>query len=223
VTFEIEPVSFSAFAADLQVEAPESFDFDETKSPAETVQLDTSDLILRSRAKYRQMVDLSKVANAVSQIRSLPKDRGTLHAIMGGDFNGWDLIPAIHRLAKRPIRELIITTLGFNHKNIDQLCAMIDAKEARNVSILCSHYFQKADPDVYQEAHERLTKRNQRIAATRNHSKIILIDAGVGSYVVESSANLRTCNNIEQFALTRCRRLYKFHRAWIKKLLAEIQ
>jgi hypothetical protein len=39
-----------------------------------------------------------------------------------------------------------------------------------------------------------------------NHSKIILFDMGDHAYAVESSANLRSCNNLEQFSLTNSRK-----------------
>jgi len=168
------------------------------------------------------MMDLSKIRAAVGQIQRLPGKEESLHAIMSGDFNGWDLIPAVRELLNRPIDDLTITTLGFNASNNAQLCAMLDAGEVKRVSVLCSHYFKGADPDVYNEAEARLRQRDQRIGAARSHAKVILLASGNARYVVESSANLRSCNNLEQPTLTRSRPLYEFHRRWIHAVLDEI-
>ena len=53
-----------------------------------------------------------------------------------------------------------------------------------------------------------------------NHSKILLFDFPTAAFVVESSANLRSCNNLEQFCLTQSRPLLEFHRQWISRMLA---
>lgn len=225
---DFEPVCIADIAQGLQVEAPDEIDFSETgengrrRSPAEDVALDTSSLVKRRRTNFRTFLDLSKVASAVRQIRKLPGNEETLHAIMGGDFNAWELVPAIHEILGRRVNDLVITTLGFNHKNIDQLCAMLDAGAIGRATILCQHYFKNADPDVFNEAADRMAQRRQLLSATRNHSKIILIDAKPAHYVVESSANLRTCNNLEQFTLTRSKPLFDFHRGWIWKVLKEL-
>ena len=170
-------------------------------------------------AHKRQFRNLAGTTRAVRQIRELPAPGFSLHCLMGGDFNGWDLVPAIHRMAGR-IEALHIATLGFNHANNLELCEMLDKGHIGTVALICSHYFKGADPDVYQQAERELLARGQRITATRTHAKILLLDTAAGRFTVESSANLRSCKNIEQFALTHCPALYEFHREWIERALA---
>ncbi len=52
----------------------------------------------------------------------------------------------------------------------------------------------------------------------RNHTKLILARVAGKSYVVESSANLRSCSNLEQFVITQSARLLKFHEGWLGKV-----
>ena len=87
----------------------------------------------------------------------------------------------------------------------------------------CADYFAASDAQTYLYARQELTSRGARIAATRNHSKIILLAIGSDRYVVESSANLRSCNNVEQFTLTHSPALYDFHRAWIERIHAHLE
>ena len=54
------------------------------------------------------------------------------------------------------------------------------------------------------------------------HAKILLIELTDGrSYVVESSANLRSCSSIEQIVMTHDRPLFDFHHQWLDELLAK--
>lgn len=172
-----------------------------------------------TKAKARRFYDLSRVPNAAALLGDLPRAGETVHAIMAGDFHAWDLVPAICRMMGEPV-DLTLATLGFNLANNGNLCDMIDAGTVRRVTVLCSHFFAKADPHVYEIAKEKLEARGQRILATRNHAKLLLFAAGRRFYVVEGSANLRSCNNLEQIAVTCDRRLYEFHKGWIERLFA---
>jgi len=139
---------------------------------------------------------------------------------MGGDFHAWDLVPAIVELAACPFVELWIATLGFNLGNNGHLCRLIDQGRIQRATILCSDYFAKSDLSVFTESKAALEARGCRLVSSRNHAKVILM-APAGRkdrYVIEGSANLRSCNNLEQFALTNDRRLFDFHRSWINQI-----
>jgi hypothetical protein len=172
---------------------------------------------IRTKSERRRFYDLSRVPNAARLITPLPAPGETIHALMGGDFHAWDLVPAIAGQLAGPISALYITTLGFNHANNQHLCQMLDSGAVGTAFILCSEYFRDADRDVYTAAETRLAERGAKIKAVRNHSKVILIQPAKGPdrYALESSANLRSCNNLEQFTLTNDAALFDFHRAWI--------
>lgn len=171
---------------------------------------------LKTAASY--FYDLSTSRRAIAQIEALPGDGESIHGIMGGDFHGFDLVVAIQELAAEPIGKLTLTTLGFNRHNVAKLCQMIDAGKVGSADILCSEYFSQSDASTFGFAERELTARGSRILACRNHSKIALFSAGARFFTLESSANLRSCNNLEQFALTQSRALHDFHAGWIGNL-----
>lgn len=209
--------------ADTLHELPEVIDFGALLAkPAqrEEAPLPPSQAI-RQRVTRRRFYDLSQIENAVRFIDRLPEQDETIHAVMGGDFDGWSLIPAIRRLSGEPITELIVCTLGFNAANNQHLCRMIDSGDVERVTVLCSVYFKAADADTFNAARERLEQRGQRLFSARNHAKVILAETAGAHYCVESSANLRSCRNVEQFTLTQSKAVFDFHKTWIERLTTE--
>ncbi len=173
---------------------------------------------LVTRARRHRTYDLRNVPNAVALVKPLPRPGEVVHAIMGGDFACWDLVPAILDLAGRPTEELFIATLGFNAQNSWHLCQLLDQGAIRRAHILASDYFAKADSSTFREAKTQLQARGATLASTRNHAKVIGMAFGRDAYVVEGSANMRSCNNLEQIILTNNRTLFEFHRRWIQSI-----
>jgi hypothetical protein len=85
--------------------------------------------------------------------------------------------------------------------------------------MVCSVYFAETDRPAYDYARERFSEINCQLTTSRNHTKLMLFDFGRTFYTVESSANLRSCNNFEQFNLTNSRDVWKFHRGWVTRML----
>lgn len=197
------------------------------RTPAAECGLNTQALRHKRRVDNRRLLDLSRAANAIKQIGELPAAGESVHCIMGGDFHGFDLVPAILQMTGGKLSELYLTTLGFNQANVDRLCGLIAGVRVMpcGVRIVCSDYFKGADRTVYLYTKREIEKRGGQVISARNHTKIILAKAvpryntrQAAYYVVESSANLRSCNNIEQFCLSNDRELYEFHRKWINQL-----
>ena len=201
------------------------------KTAREKSGLAGSKLTLRTRRTRNTCLDLRKVKAAASQIGRLPDESEAIHCILGGDFNGFDLIPAMLDLSGAPFAALYITTLGFNLANNAQLCDLIDRGAIRSATVLCSEYFASHDPQLYAESQRNLAARGHRIRAARNHSKLILAQTAASLpanatvhpryFVAESSANLRTCNNLEQLTLIQSRDVYEFHAAWIEEVFRQ--
>ncbi len=61
-------------------------------------------------------------------------------------------------------------------------------------------------------------------AAVRSHAKLLMIDLAAGdALTIETSANLRSCKNIEQYVITNDRSLLEFHRAWIEDAVRDVE
>lgn len=176
---------------------------------------------LRSNLKHeRRSKHEMQIENAVRHLERLPKAGWSYHCLMRGDYNGWEIVPAVVRLAKPArIEELWVATLGFNERNSKELLELLDAGEVGKVSFICSHYFKATSADIFNPLEKALRSRGQRILAMRCHAKLLLFSLSDGRrLVVESSANLRSCHNIEQFSLTNDSGLYDFHAGWMNEM-----
>jgi predicted amidophosphoribosyltransferase len=166
-----------------------------------------------------------QVANAAKHLERLPESGESFHCIMRGNYNGWDLVPAVLRLANpATIETLYIATLGFNRQNAEELLSLVDAGSIRRVRFICSCYYRSVEPAVFDFLHASLTRNGHRAVAIRSHAKILLFEMTNGAaYVIESSANLRSCRNIEQFCMTHDAELLRFHREWMDEVIGHCE
>jgi len=182
-----------------------------------------TDRRLARKADRRLYLNALRIANAARALEELPAPGVTLHCVMRGNYNAWDLVPAMLELMKpRTVAELNIATLGFNQQNADQLIALLDQGRITRATFICSHFYKSNEGDLVNDLFGNLEQRGHRAAALRCHAKIILAQSTGRRplyLVIESSANLRSCRNIEQFTLTHDRELLEFHRAWQLELL----
>ena len=174
---------------------------------------------LTTRQHRRRMATLNRASKAAEQIGKLPSHGESLHCILNGSFALFDFIPAALQLAGDPIDELVACTLGFSARNVQTLGQLVDAGQVKRVAVLCSHYFAAADAPIYAHAVALCVKHGFRIAAMRTHAKLLLMAIGKRRLIVESSANLRSCHNVEQATIYDDPTLYDFHRGWIDELI----
>lgn len=176
---------------------------------------------LARRTAKRTMVSALQSRNAIKEINVLPDHEETLHVICRGNFPLWQIIPAILQMAApATITELSIATLGFSTGNAIDLLNLIDAGQIGTTAIVASVYFERQNPSEYRLMAEGLSERGHRIVAIRSHAKVIAIELSDGrQFAIESSANLRSCRNIEQLSFTQSRELYQFHRAWMNEVI----
>lgn len=161
-------------------------------------------------------------AEAARLLERLPAPDESFHCVMAAHVDGWSLVPAVLELCSpAKLRRLWVATLGFNRDNAIELFG--DRKQIERVEFVCSCYFRSVDVDVYEFVQTGLACRGQRIAAVRSHAKLLLFELTDGrGLVVESSANLRSCRNVEQFCLTHSRALLEFHAAWMEEFLSKV-
>lgn len=181
-------------------------------------------LATSTRQARRTAQHLDQPRQAAEQIGHLPEADESRHLVLHGAYPLAAFIPALRELADEPmIRELHITTLSFSAANIAMLDALVERKQIRTVSIVCSNFFaaEGLDKRIYDQGAEFARKWGFRIAAVRNHSKVMLFRFKNRRFVVESSANLRSAGNIETATIYQSRKMYDFNRAWIEELLEQ--
>lgn len=192
-----------------------------TQTKDAAVELPDSLRILRQSEKHRT-AHLLHVANAAKHLETLPEPGETLHALMSGNYHAWDLVPAVLRIASpATIVRLDVATLGFNNRNVAELAALMDAKQIGQVWFLCSCYFRDSSTAEFDFLQEHIAKaRGGHVAAARTHAKLQLMELSDGRhYVIESSANLRSCHNVEQFAMFESKEVLLFYRQWIEEFV----
>lgn len=175
------------------------------------VALRCSKLALRRRPIGRQTFDYSGVERAVALLKALPSRGESIHCLMNTAFNTYDLIEAVVRMAGRPCRHLMVTTLGTNLRAAVGFEHLLKNHSIERLTLYLSRYFQDADRATCRDVVDRLKRAGAAVFVARVHCKLLLFNFGNTHYVGESSANLRSCRCIEQLCITQDRELYDFY------------
>jgi len=177
---------------------------------------------LRRRIHKRRMVQLSETAAAAEHLGQLPEPGEVIHSTMTGAFHGWSLVPAVLQLAGCRITRLDVATLGFSTQNAANLFDLMDAGSIGPTTFLVSTYFRSVDRSLFDFLHTGLHARGIAVYVRRTHAKVLVMTLADGrEIVVESSANLRSCRNLEVFTMHRSAELAAFHRDWMQRLILE--
>jgi len=169
--------------------------------------------------KYRDRSAEAKLA-AIALLKPLPKPGTTLEMILPGLFVPMDILPALLELQKTTAKEVILATLGFSKANVETLAAMVDASTVKKLAVVCSTYFAAGSKDIFAHAEQTLRPRGARLVASRSHCKIMLMHLANGErWVASGSGNSRSCSALENLSLTQSSQLYRFHLAWLTKIL----
>lgn len=158
-------------------------------------------------------------AGELAQI--LPKQDGeALHAIMLKSYDLTAIIKVILNANGR-CRHLRLSTLAFSVRNASQLDEMMDQTE--RLTLLYSTFHRNNNPREC-EAMKAVADRHGerfRMAASRTHAKIALLDFRQKQLTMESSANLRTNGSNEQIAITQDSGLHDFYATWIDRMVRD--
>ena len=176
-----------------------------------------------SRADNRVMLDARRLQNCLEHIGRLPEAGESFHLVTHGSYSLFDVIRATLTLAApATIAYLGISTLGFNRYNVEDLAAMLDSGQVGKLDFLYSLYFKSNERRLCEGLAAELTARGQRVLSMRTHCKLLLIELSDGRpFAVESSANLRSCYNVEQVTMHHDRSLLDFHRSWVDEVFSD--
>ena len=198
--------------------------YDEPVEAARDVEIGLQeDRVLVRTPTRRRAFNAIHLSNVSKALERLPEQGETWHIICKGNWPAWSLVPrTLDLIAPAKIAWLGVATLGFSRDNADELMQMIDGGDVGRCDLLFSCYFKSNEEALTGFLTHEMQRRGQRIRAIRTHAKIIAIETTDGrGIVVESSANLRSCRNVEQFTITSDIGLLAFHRDWIDTLVRE--
>ena len=170
----------------------------------------------RQRAIRQKYVRAGNADTLAALLPTAPDE--VTHAITPGDFIFCDLLTTVCR-TRKPLA-LHIATLSMSKANVDSLTAELTAGNVGSIAILISNFFEKTNVAIF----EHLTKAAAdhpafTVAVERTHAKIALFQFGKNDRLtIETSANLRSSQNIEQITAIADPALYAFHRQWLDEL-----
>ena len=175
------------------------------------------------RSDKAVMLDARRLANALEHIGRLPEAGEAFHCVTEKRYSMGHIIPTVlHFAAPAVIDYAAIVTLSFSKANMIDLLAMIDAGQIGRLDFAYSCYFRSNNKEACCRLTDELTARGCRVYSGLIHAKILLLGLSDGrGYVVESSANLRSCASIEQIVVTHDAALLEFHRQWLDSLFPE--
>jgi hypothetical protein len=173
------------------------------------------------RSDKAVMLDARRLDNAIEHIGRLPERGEAFHMLTHKRYSMMHLIPATLYLASPAIIDhLSVVTLSFSMANLHDLLSLLDSGQVKHCDFAYSIYFRSNEKENCQRLADELTARGHRVHAGLIHSKILLLSMSDGrSFVVESSANLRSCSSVEQITMYHDRELFGFHRQWISELM----
>ena len=168
----------------------------------------------RRRAARKALVKPENAAELVRQIADL-EEGDRLHAVIPGNFVFAEILT---QLAERMKPESVtIATLSLAKQNVDALAAALDAGHIGRINFLISEYFAATNKQIMAHMEQAAQNRRWRIGTKRTHAKIATLDTN--HLVIETSANLRSSQNVEQLSVFRDRELHNFHVGWIAELM----
>ena len=170
-----------------------------------------------SRVNKRRFASLQAAEQAIDV---LPAEGESLHGIMTGFYDLMHLLIVLLQKFASPCLVMRIATLSLSKRNVQEMAALLDSKQAVTIDLLTSDFFRKHDKEIFAELVTEFRNRGQRVAASRSHCKVVTIALEDGRrYVWEGSANLRTNRNLEQFSFTQSPELHGFFDAWINEMV----
>jgi len=169
------------------------------------------------------LLDARRMNDALLHVGKLPEPAEAFHLVTAKRYSLWHVVKAVlHLGTPATIDRLTVATLGFSRQNLEELLDLLDRRQIGKVDFLFSVYFESGQREICERLAHELTTRGHRVVACLTHAKILLIELSDGrAFVVESSANLRSCSSIENITLFHDAELLRFHANWFNSVLSQ--
>lgn len=148
----------------------------------------------------------------------MPGPGESLHLIVPGNFVLGDAVPRWFDLFDGA--DVVIATLGMSAANMKLLVGMIALGKFRRVDVLVSTQFVSQEANILAEVISTVPNDAVRVFANRSHAKIICARDAKCVLLVEGSANLRSCDGVENITILNDANLTEFTFSWFAEILA---
>ena len=150
---------------------------------------------------------------------------GTTRCILRGTFIFGDLIMEAAKLIG-PCKAKI-ATLSYSMENVDALWTAFGEGALTGLDFVTSHFFYSHYREtLWRALVTNLPRKACRYAVAGTHAKVALLipDDGSAPWCIEGSANLRSCQNLEQITVSiGDAEAVRFHAKWIDRILERFE
>ncbi len=176
----------------------------------------------RHRRRLRRVIRADNARDLVRAFPSAPGD--STHALIPGDFEFCNILTTMAEEIGPP-DAVHLTSLSVSKDNCVELERLLRAHPDCHWTLALSYFFKSTNKTIFAALEHKLCALpNFRLALGRLHTKIILWhvpsrgpDKPERHLVIETSANLRACRNLEQVTVFECAELHAFHLEWISE------
>lgn len=150
---------------------------------------------------------------------------GTTRCILRGTFIFGDLIMEAAKLIG-PCKAKI-ATLSYSMENVDALWTAFECGALTGLDLVTSHFFYSHYREtLWRALVTNLPRKACRYAVAGTHAKVALLipDDGSAPWCIEGSANLRSCQNLEQMTVSiGDAEAVRFHAKWIDRIVERFE
>lgn len=158
---------------------------------------------------------------AIDFVKGLNRDRNShQYGFLTGKFIMGDIFEAMHDVYNYQFKHLIVSSLSLNENNIDSFKNLFLFGCIEKLTIIVSDFwYSHAKYKMYDYFQKEMKEYDVELVIAKTHAKIYLISNGIDTITITTSANLNSCNNIEQYELSFNKEKYEFN----KKILLSIR
>ena len=161
-------------------------------------------------------------AQALANHVNMQDDERRYFCVVNGRFIFGDFIEALLVRYRWHVKKLTISTLSMNQNNVDSLRNLVMADYIDEVNLIVSAtFYANHKNSLVRYIYDKLDIENKfQFAVVRSHCKIVLIETHCGKkIVIHGSANLPSCDCLEQFVIEQCDDLYDFSLDYQERLI----
>lgn len=207
---------FDFLADSFATFSPDAFVIDDGPT-LETPFLPEGRSLTRAEIKREMRLNLQRQSLA-EVVPQLPQPGHQIHVVSNARYDFWTFIPHVIELLGRS-DHFQVSTWTMNRQACADILALFDAGKIGTIDVLTGIYFKRRESANYAMILEGIQARKQRYIASKNHTKVILLDRDPHYLTIEGSANLTANPRLEQYVMTNDRQLWGFHRSWFEELL----
>ena len=207
IAFDLNLEEFGEIEIDL------SFEFDSRiHKPPRVKELSSKNI------KYKYAHDLANDVKIEKGCR--------YNVVVNGSFIFGDFIEALIVNNNYHVKKMTISTLSMSQNNVDSLANLINGNYLDELNLIVSDFFFSHERHgLIKYAYDILDIGNKfQLAVCRTHCKLCIIETHCGlKLVIHGSANLRSSDNIEQFAIEDSETFFDYQNEYQDRIIEKFQ